>query len=316
MLSAAERAELFRSLDRSAAQSYADVAKDLTQKFGREITRNTVRHYLGSLKNGGKLLKGRPKGGGRKQDVWDRLIPELLALTGLAASCLYRELGALLDPAPLPFRESAFHERTGRRKRSQSVVTDNKRTTLLTRCRLRIRAIEVVYSTDRRKRVYLFGYEEVTGYISFDVITSSQPDAGLIAKFVMDMERHLGLPLRKVRAINIGLPIESFASHLPDTEIECCEERLEYVPLTSPVDRKTEIDLLERLAKKQNNNVARKRAAEAKLAIAEFVQSEQSDRTWRRKVNRDVSRRKLADALEPSLGVRFKLRTPTRRSHC
>lgn len=313
MLSESERVELIRSLGESAARSYADLAKDLTQKLGRNITRNTVRHYLGSLKNAGKLPKGRPKGAGRKQDVWERLIPELLALTGLAASSLYRELSALLDPVPLPFRESVFHERTGRRKRSQTAGPNNERATLLTRCRLRIRVIEVLYSGDRKKRLYLFGYEEVTGYISFDVIANSHPDALQIARFVKDMERHLGLPLNRVCTINIELPAKGFAIHLPDTEIECSEERLEFVPLPSPLDRKTEIDLLARLTKKQNNNVARKRAVGAKLAIAELVLSEQIDRTWRRRVDRDIYRRKLADALKPSLEVRFKLRTPSRR---
>lgn len=313
MLTVAERAELNRSLDQLAATSYANIAKHLTEKLGREITRNTVRYYLRLSSKGGHPPRGRPKGAERKQDVWDRLIPELLALTGLTASRLYCQLNALLAPGHLPFRESAFHERTGLRKRPQGAALNNKRTTLLTRCRLRIRVAEVTGDGGQSKRVYLFGYEEATGYISFDVIANSKPNALQIARFVKCIEGHLGLPLRRVCTINIELSTKGFAIHLPDTEIECCEERLESGPLTSPVDRKTEIDLLERLTKKQNNNVARKRAVEAKLAIAEFILSEQSDRIWHRRVDRDIYRLKLVDALKPYLGIRFKLHIPSRR---
>jgi len=265
------------------------------------------------------------------------LIPILLALTGLAASRLYRELDALLKPEGLPFRESAFHERTGHQKRSQSEppglngatgssvvsteATDYKKnttsgkkpTSLLKHCRLRVAVIEVKSGTGRRKRAYLFGYEEVTGYVSFDIVANSQPGVETIATFVKSIEQHLGLPVRRVCTINVGLPPKALAIYLGDTEVESWDGQLESTPLLGWLKRKAEIDLLLRLAKKQNDSVARIRAMEAKLAIGEFIQSEQNAGKGLVWPVVDLRRRQLAETLKPFLGTRFKLRIPSRR---
>lgn len=311
MLSAAERTELNRSLDQFVGKPYADIAIHLTERFGREITRNTVRYYAGLVNKGGPRARGRPKGAERRRGLWDWIIPELLVLTGLPASRLYREICSLLAPTKLPFHESAFHERTSVRKRVQDGGARDKQTTVLTRCRLRMRVIEVMPIGAQRKRVYLFGYEELTGYTSFDLLPNSQPDVPRVARFVKGIEQHLGLPICRVLT-NIELP-ESFPNtYLPHTEVEQFAQQSGFASFQSPFGRKAEIDWLERTVKKQNNDVARGRAMEAKLAMTEFVRSEKGDRTWRRLSERDLSRRKLAETLELWLGVRFKLRTPSR----
>lgn len=311
MLSAAERAELNRSLDQFVRKPYADIAKRLTEKFGREITRNTVRYYAGLVSNESPRARGRPKGAGRRRDMWDWIIPELLVLTGLPASRLYREICSLLEPISLPFQESAFHERTILQKRVQGAVSRDKQTTLLTRCRLRMRVIEVMSLGAQRKRVYLFGYEELTGYTSFDLLPNSQPDIARVARLVKDIEQHLGLPICRVLT-NIELRETRPSTYLPHTEVEQFAKQSGFASFQSLFGRKAEIDWLETIVKKQNNDVARGRAMEAKLAMTEFVQSEKSDRTWRRRSERDIYRRKLAETLEPWLGVPFKLRTPSR----
>jgi len=311
MLSAAERTELNRSLDEFVGKPYADIAKHLTKRFGREITRNTVRYYAGLVNTEVPRARGRPKGVGRRSDIWDGIIPELLVLTGLPASRLYREICSLLAPIRLPFQESAFHERTSARTRVQDRGARDKKTTVLTRCRLRMRVIEVMPLGAQRKRVYLFGYEELTGYTSFDLLPNLQPDTPRVARFVRDIEQYLGLPIRRV-LINIELPKSRLSTYLPHTEIEQFAKQGGFASFQSPFGRKAEIDWLERIVKKQNTDVARGRAMEAKLAMKEFVRSVKNDRTWRRLSERDICRRKLAETLAPWLGVRFKLRTPSR----
>lgn len=335
---AAERLELNKALDQLAGRSYAEIAEHLTQTLGRKVSRNTVRYYLSLTRNDANLPKGRPRGTVRQKDVWDQLIPLLLAITGLAASRLYRELSVLLKPDGLPFRESAFHERIGHQKRSQSATPElqdatvpgeasaaaaedekkatsvKKPTTLLTRCRLRVSVVEVAPQIQGRKRTYLFGYEEATGYVSFDVLANSQPSVLRISRFIKVIEQHLGLPVHRIYIVNIALPEAGLRDHLHDTEIEKSESQLDLPPLLSSLDRKTEIDVLQLLTKRQNDNVASRRVDEAKLAIAEFIKSEQSDLTWRRISQQDLQRRDLAQALKFSLDIRFKTRTPSRRS--
>lgn len=337
MVTAAERLELNQALDQLAGRSYAEIAEHLTHTLGRKVSRNTVRYYLSLTRNDANLPKGRPRGTVRQKDVWDQLIPMLLAITGVAASRLYRELSVLLKPDGLPFRESAFHERIGHQKRSQSATPEvedatapsevsaaaaedkkkatsvKKPITLLTRCRLRVSVVKVGPEAGGRKRTYLFGYEEATGYVSFDVLANSQPSAARIARFVKVIEQHLGLPVHRVYMVNVAVSEVHLRDHVPDTEIEKSEGQLGSFPLSSPLDRKAEIDLLQLLTKRQNDNVASGRTADAKLAIAEFINSEQRDRTWRRLSQQDRQRRDLAEALKLSLGMRFKPRTQSRR---
>lgn len=340
MLTPPERAELKRCRNELPERSYAEIAAHLTRTLGREISRNTVRHYLNLNDNPNSLPKGRPKGVGSKTGVWEQVIPELLSLTGLAASRLYRQLNALLAPGRLPFRESAFHERarfqnpselqvqreaslptsdeeptTGPKKGGRT-TKDKARATLLTRCRLRLQVVEVVPGGGQLKRVYLFGYEEVTGYISFDVVASLQPSVKQVASFVMSMEQHLGLPVRRVCNINVELPETDFLTQMTNTHVEGSARPKQISPLRSPLTRKAELDLLLSLIKKQNDRVARSRAVEAKRAIAEFVRSEEEDRKGRVWRIVDPHRRQLAAKLKPSLATRFKLRTPSRRIIC
>lgn len=336
MLTPSERAELKRCRNELPERSYAEIAAHLTRTLGREISRNTIRHYLNLNDNLTNLPKGRPKGAVSKPGVWEQVIPELLSLTGLAASRLYRELNALLAPGRLPFRESAFHERARLRNPSElqvqkeaslptsdeepttgptkggATTKDKARATLLTRCRLRLQVVEVVPEGGQLKRVYLFGYEEVTGYVSFDVVANRQPDAAQIARFVRSIERHLGLPVRRVYAINIELPEADLFTHLGNTKVERAQEKTESTPLLSPLERKVEFDLLLQLTRKQNNSVAQSRALDAKLAIAQFIRNERNDRKRRAWPVVDVYRRELAAMLKPTLTLRFKLRTPSR----
>jgi hypothetical protein len=243
----------------------------------------------------------------------------------------------LLKPDGLPFRESAFHERIRHQKRSQSVTPEvgdatapsevsaaaaedkkkatsvKKPITLLTLCRLRVSVVVVGPEDGGRKRTYLFGYEEATGYVSFDVLANSQPSAARIARFVKAIEQHLGLPVHRVYMVTGAVSEADLRDHVPDTEIEKSEGQLGSFPLSSPLDRKAEIDLLQLLTKRQNDNVASGRTADAKLAIAEFIKSEQHDRTWRRLSQQDRQRRDLSEALRLSMDVRFKPCAPSGR---
>jgi hypothetical protein len=337
MLTPFERAELKRCRNELPERSYAEIAAHLTRTLGRKISRNTVRHYLNLNDNPVNLPKGRPKGSVSEPGVWEQVIPELLSLTGLAASRLYRELNALLAPGRLPFRESTFHERARFRNSSQprvqrepslsasdeeaareptkgSAITRCKaRATLLTRCRLRLHVVEVVPEGGQERRVYLFGYEEVTGYASFDLVASTQPSALQVVSFVRSMERHLALPVRRVCTINIELPEEDILTYLKDITVERSSEQMVSTQLLSPLEKKAELDLLLRLTRKQNNSVARSKALDAKLAIAKFVRSKQNDHKVRVWPVVDLQRRGLAAVLKPSLAIRFKLRTPSRR---
>ena len=330
MATAAERLELNQALDQLAGRPYAEIAEHLTQTLGRKVSRNTVRYYLSLTRNAANLPKGRPRGTVRQKDVWDQLIPVLLAITGVTASRLYRELSVLLKPDGLPFGESAFHQRIEHQKRSQSATREvgdatapgevsaaaaedkEKATsvkqpiTLLTRCRLRVSVVEVRPETGGRKRTYLFGYEEATGYFSFDVLARSQPTTLRIARFIKVIEQQLGLPIHRVYIVGIALPEDGLRAHLHDTEIEKSGGQLELAPLSSSFDRQPEIDLLQLLAKRQNDNVASKQVVEAKLAIAEFLQGEQDNQKWRRLSQQERQRRDLAEALKLSLSMRFK----------
>lgn len=313
MATRVERARLNTRIDDLAGQPHEEIARMLTAELGYKVTRNTVRYYLGMTKNDKNLPKGRPKGGERQPDIWDQLVPELLALTGLKASRLYRELSALLHPEGLPFRESAFHERTGSVKRAKTAASKRMHPTLLTRCRLRIRAVEVATIGTQSKRAYLFGYEELTGYISFDVIGDLSSVAGQIPEFVKDVESYLSLPILRICIIEASET--PFAITLPKVQIDFERWTLKSVPLVSPLKKRDEIDQLERITKRQNDETARKNVIEVKREIADFVRSAKGDGTWRRLLARDIKRRELAQALKPFLGARFKLRKPSRRPH-
>ena len=313
MATRVERARLNARIDDLAGQPHEEIARILTRELGYKVTRNTVRYYLGMTKNDKNLPKGRPKGGERKPDIWDKLVPELLALTGLKASRLYRELSALLHPEGLPFRESAFHERTGFVKRAKTAASKRVHPTLLTRCRLRIRAVEVATIGTQSKRAYLFGYEELTGYISFDVLSDLNSAAAQILQFVKDMESHIALPILRICIIEASEA--TFAVTLPDVQIDYEGWALKSGPLLSPLKKKDEIDQLERFTKRQNDEVARQHVIEAKREMGAFVRSAKWDRTWRGLLAPDTKRLALAQALKPFLGVRFKLRRPSRRPH-
>lgn len=311
MATTEERKRLHAHIDDLAGRPHEEIARALTEELGYKVTRNTVRYYLGATGNLKNLPRGRPKGGERKLDVWDQLLPELLALTGLKASHLYRELSALLQPEGLPFRETIFHERTGPGKRLRTASLKGTRPTLLTRCRLRIRAVEVATVGSQRKRAYLFGYEELTGFISFDVIDDLSSAAGQIPEFVKDVESYLSLPILRICIIDASET--PFAITLPKVQIDFERWTLRSVPLVSPLKKRDEIDQLERITKRQNDETARKNVIEVKREIADFVRSAKGDGTWRRLLARDIKRRELAQALKPFLGARFKLRKPSRR---
>jgi hypothetical protein len=173
--------------------------------------------------------------------------------------------------------------------------------------------VEVVPEGGQQRRVYLFGYEEVTGYVSFDLVASTQPSASQVALFIRSMERHLALPVRRVCTINIELPEEDILTYLKDIAVEPSSQQMVSTQLLSPLEKKAELDLLLRLTRNQNNSVARSKALAAKLAISQFVRSGHNDRKVRAWPVVDLQRRGLAAMLGPSLAIRFKLRTPSRR---
>lgn len=316
MLKASELAQLKREVKNLGGLSYGQIAAVLNEKFGWKISRNTVRHYLAAMPDFEGRTKGRPSGSTRERDIWDQLLPELLALTGLSASRLYRALTYLLEPARLPFGESAFHERMGLRSPVKETA-QKKEVTLLERCNLRIKVVTVSENDAKRKRVYLFGYEEFTGYTAFDVISPTPLNTRKISSFVEAIEDHLGLPVRRVCLIG-----EEFAKLAENGLFEKVD--VEYLKgpngsyqLASPYKRRVEIDLLQRIAKKQNDDVARIETAVAKETIADFIQlARLKSGVWGESLaKRKVTQRLQAEAtkLEPFLNMRFKLYTPRRR---
>lgn len=315
MLTAPERAQLKRERKILEGQSYSQIAAVLTEKFGRQISRSTVRYYLGSMPDYEGRTKGRPSGSTREGDIWGQLLPELLALTGLSASRLYRALTYLLEPARLPFGQSAFHERTGIRPPVKG--TAKKEGTLLGRCNLRIKVVSVSQNDAEGKRVYLFGYEELTGYTAFDVISPTPPNARRILSFVKAIEDHLGLPVRRVCIIGKEFAKLTEARLFEKVDVQYMNSPNTVSQLISPYKRSAEIDLLQRIAKKQNDEVARSRAAVAKEAISDFVQLERlRDGVWGESpAKRSATQRLQAEAarLEPFLKMRFKLYFPRRR---
>jgi hypothetical protein len=315
MLKASELAQLKREVKNLEGLSYGQIAAVLNEKFGWKISRNTVRHYLAAMSDFEGRTKGRPSGSTRERDIWDQLLPELLALTGLSASRLYRALTHLLEPARLPFGESAFHERTGRWFPGKAAVKTKERT-LLERCNLRIKVVPVSQHEAEGRRVYLFGYEEFTGYTAFAVIAPTPPNAGKISGFIKAIEDHLGLPVRRVCLI--GKQLEGLAETqlLEQGEVRYLSSPNTSSQLISPYKRSAEIDLLQRIAKKQNDGVARARAAAAKEAISDFVQlARLRNGVWESPALRRVTQKLHAEGarLEPFLKMRFKLYLPRRR---
>jgi len=316
MLQAPELAQLKREVKNLEGMSYGEIADVLNEKFGWKISRNTVRYYLGSISDYEGRTKGRPSGSTRERDIWDQLLPELLALTGLPASRLYHALTHLLEPARLPFGESAFHERTGLRPLVKGTLK-KKRKTLLERCNLRIKMVVVSQGDADGKRVYLFGYEEFTGYTAFDVISPAPPNARRISSFVKAIEDHLGLPVRQVCLIGKEFARLAETRLFEHVDVQYLSSPNTSSQLISPYKRSAEIDLLQRIAKKQNDEVARARAAVAKKAILDFVQLERSrNGVWGESpAKRRATQRLQAEVarLEPFLKMRFKLYLPKRR---
>jgi hypothetical protein len=319
MLTSSERAQLKRELKNFRGLSYGQIALVLTEKFEREISRSTVRYYLESMPDYEGRTKGRPSGLTRNGDIWDQLLPELLALTGVSASRLYRALTYLLEPALLPFGESAFHERTGLRQ-PVGRTAKKKAGTLLERCNLRIKVVAVSPNDAEGKRVYLFGYEEFTGYTAFDVISPTPLNARRIASFVKAIEDHLGLPVRRVCLVGNEFTKLAGTKLCEQVDVRYLDGPNASSQLISAYKRSAEIDLLQRIVKKQNDEVARVRAAVAKDAISRFVQlSRLREEVWESPAQRRVTQRLQAKAeaeatkLKPFLKLRFKLYIPSRR---
>ncbi|NGZ88602.1 hypothetical protein [Duganella aceris] len=316
MLTAKEQGFVRSHLEDFTGQSYAEVAASLTEKFGRAVTRSTARYYLSSIAGHEGRAKGRPSGAARDVDIWDLLLPELLALTGLSASRLFRDLTHALAPERLPFGESAFHERTGRRSPTKGTGKKKIGTSLLDRCNLRIKVVETYHNDAAGTHLYLFGYEELTGYTAFDAITRSSLTAQRISNFVKEIEEHLGLPVRRICLVGSEFSWLAESRPLEKLNVQRLKEQHASSQINSPYKRSAEIDLLQRLTKKQNDGIARAKATIAKEAISHFVHLEEtSGGVWKTPAQRRVARRQQADAkeLKPFLGKRFKLHRPKRR---
>lgn len=317
MLTAKEQGFVRSHLEDFTGQSYADVAASLTEKFGREITRSTARYYLSSIEGHEGRAKGRPSGAARDADIWALLLPELLALTGLSASRLFRDLTHVLAPEGLPFGESAFHERTGRRSPTKGTGKKKISTSLLDRCNLRIKVVETYNNEAAGRHLYLFGYEELTGYAAFDAIARSRLTAQRISNFAKDIEDHLGLPVRRVSLIGKEFAGLTGTGPLKKLDIQRLNEQDAAHKLTSPYKRSAEIDLLQRLTKKQNDGTARAKTAIAKEAISHAVRQKiLTGDHWKTPAQVAVMRTRTAEAkeLEPYINKRFKLYRPTRRA--
>jgi hypothetical protein len=316
MLTTLERLEIQRNLKDFEGLSYAEIAATLTEKFGREISRNTARYYLSSMRDYTGRAKGRPSGTTRDEDIWDQLLPELLSLTGISASRLYRDLMHLLTPEHLPFGESAFHERTGLRSPTRRTGKGKAGTTLLERCNLRIKVVKTYHNDAADRRVYLFGYEELTGYTAFDAIRPSRLTTQGISDFAKGIEEHLSLPVRRVCLI--GKEFARLAGHrsFEKLDVQRLNEQHACNHLNSPYKRSEEIDLLQRLMKKQNDGTARAKAAIAKEALSHIVHQQiLMGNSWKTPAQMALMRRLTAEAkeLEPYLSKRYKMYRPTRR---
>lgn len=315
MLSASEQAHIKRNLTHLEGRSYAQIAASLSEKFGRVISRSTVRYYLGSMPAYAALSKGRPSGAARTDDTWDQLVPELSALTGLSASRLFRQLSLLVAPSRLPLGRTAFHERLDLRIAAKDRVSGSRAVPLLQRCRLCLKIIKTCLGD--QTRTYLFGYEELTGYTAFNVFPPTGPTLQTIEGFIMEVEDHLALPVRRICLINMELPLPGKAERLVGIGMECKNIKRAAAPIISPYSRSAEIDLLYRLTKKQNDETARVNVAAMKDAISSFVSQERLTATsWETPTRRLVTRKlgAVADELKPYLSKRFKLHRPRRRS--
>lgn len=314
MLSLPERSYVKECLDQFEKLSYAQVALLLSERFQREISRSTVRYYLSSIPGYAGLGKGRPADDSGHKDIWDQLLPELLALTGLSASRLYGALSKLVSPERLPLGRTAFHERTGLRTSAKVKAGGRSAAPLLQRCRLRLKIVETCFGD--QTRAYLFAYEELTGYTAFHVISPTAPTSQAIADFIREVEDHLALPVRRVLLINMERPPDGKAKKVTGIEMECQKTKRATARIISPYQRSAEIDLLHRLTKKQNDETARVNVAEVRKAISSFVNQERLGGTrWETPAQRLVTRRLAAEAVElmPYLCMRFKLHRPRRR---
>lgn len=314
MLSIQERTYVEECLDQFDGLSYAQVALLLSERFQREVSRSTVRYYLRSIPGYAGLGKGRPTDDSGHNDIWDQLLPELLALTGLSVTRLYRTLSQLVAPERLPLRRTAFHERTGLRTSAKVKAGGRREVPLLQRCRLRLKIVETCLGD--QTRTYLFGYEELTGYMAFNVISPTGPTSQAIAGFIRDVEEHLALPIRRVFLINMESPPDGKAKKGIGIEMEYQKTKRAAAKIISPYQRSAEIDLLHRLTKKQNDEAARVNAAEIRKAISSFVNQERlGGARWETPTQRLVTRRLAAEAVElmPYLSMRFKLHRPKRR---
>jgi hypothetical protein len=290
MLTVFEQAQLKKELKKFAGQSYAQVAAMLSERFGREISRSTVRYYLRSMDDYEGRVKGRPSGTIRDEEIWDQLLPELLALTGLSATHLYKALSQLVAPERLPLGRAAFHERTGVRTSAKVKAGGRREVPLLQRCRLRLKILETCRGD--QTRTYLFGYEELTGYTAFNVISPAVPTLQAIEGFIKEVEDHLALPVRRVLLINMVPPFDGKAKKVIGIETECQKLKRATARIISPYQRSAEIDLLHRLTKKQNVETARINAAAIREAISCFVNQERwSGAMWQTPAQRAVTRR-------------------------
>lgn len=181
-------------------------------------------------------------------------------------------------------------------------------------CRLRLRVVRTGYGD--RERAYLVGYEELTGYMAFNVISPAPPTLRMIEDFVTEIQNHIALPIRRVLLIDIELPEGGKAERLAGLEVKCKKINRAAPTIISPYPRSAEIDLLHRLSNKQNDETARVNVAEIRDSISSFVNQERlGGSRWETPAQRAVTRRLAAEAVElkPYLSMRFKLHRPRRR---
>lgn len=124
------------------------------------------------------------------------------------------------------------------------------------------------------------------------------------------------LPVRRVSLIGKEFSTLTGRRRIGKIDFQLLSEPHASRRVSSLYRRSTEMDLLQRLMNKQNDTVARTKAAIAKEAISNFVRQERLARhAWMTPTQRVVAQRLQAEAaeLEPYLGKRCKMYQPSRR---
>ena len=168
-------------------KSNTEIARLLSERFNRPFTPSEIRHTITRLRkkdDQGRLCatlgKGRPKLSQNKKprefNLWAAACNELLKLTGISASELFKwanELGYNTNPA---IKKGVFHARLKQLDLSPPLAAvsikprDLKRRGLLGRYRLRVHALTFEGRNRDNYWIVIGGYEQTTGFLHFQLL--------------------------------------------------------------------------------------------------------------------------------------------------